>query len=86
MLRSVVVIEQREVDRVAHLAIAAVAWVQAVATIVDRSHLGRDLGFAQRGIEIGDTVERLGQRRRVGGVAAQVARIRTVSVDPEIDE
>src|SRR5215475_15577001 len=31
-------IEQREVDRVAHLAIAAIARMQAIAAIVGRSH------------------------------------------------
>src|SRR5579871_2728988 len=50
-------VEQREVDRVAHLAIAAVARVQSIAAIVDTAHLGRDLGVAQRGVEIGDAVE-----------------------------
>ena len=37
-------IEQREVDRVAHLAVPAVARVQPIAAIVDRPHLCRDLG------------------------------------------
>ena len=50
-------IEQREVDRVAHLAVAAIARGQAVAAIVDSSPLGRNLGIMQRGIEVGDTVE-----------------------------
>jgi hypothetical protein len=39
-------IEQPEVDRVAHLAVADVAGVQPIAAIVDRPHLCRDLGIA----------------------------------------
>src|SRR3954452_4338197 len=51
-------IEPCQVDRVAHLAVAAVARVEAVAAIVRGAHLGRDLGVAQRGVEIGDRIER----------------------------
>src|SRR5437763_10834555 len=50
-------IEQGEVDRVAHLAIAEVARMQVVAAIVDRQHAGRVLGITQRAVEIDDRVE-----------------------------
>ena len=53
-------IEQREVDRVAHLAVPAVARVQPIAAIVDRPHLCRDLGVAKRSIEVGDAIESAG--------------------------
>jgi hypothetical protein len=53
-------IEQREVDRVAHLAVPAVAGVEPIAAIVDRPHLCRDLGVAKRSIEVGDAVESAG--------------------------
>src|SRR5215469_1080824 len=53
-------IEQREVDRVAHLAVPAVAGVQPIAAIVDRPHLYRDLGGAKRSIENGDAIESAG--------------------------
>src|SRR5579871_1908894 len=52
--------EQREVDRVAHLAVTGVARMQSVAAIVHGAHLGRDVGVAQRGVEIGDPVEHAG--------------------------
>src|SRR5436190_14827954 len=57
-LVAMLLVEQRQVDRVAQLAVAAIARMQPVAAIVDRAHLGRDLGIAQRRIEIGDAVER----------------------------
>jgi hypothetical protein len=50
-------IEQREVDRVAHLAVPAVAGVQPIAAIVDRPHLCRDLAVEKRSIEVGDAIE-----------------------------
>src|SRR5579885_3244926 len=50
-------IEQRQVDRVAHRAIAAVARVQPVAAIELGPHLGRDFRVAQRRVEIADAVE-----------------------------
>ena len=53
-------IEQREVDRVAHLAVPAVARVQPIAAIVDRPHLCGDLGVAKRSIEVGDAIESAG--------------------------
>src|SRR5271170_6074482 len=53
-------IEQREVDRVAHLAVPAVARVQPIAAIVDRPHLCRDLEVAKRSIEVGDAIESAG--------------------------
>ena len=39
-------IEQRQVDGVAHLAITEIARVQPVAAIVQRQHLGQTLGVA----------------------------------------
>src|SRR5438309_1073927 len=51
-------IEQREIDRVAQLAIAEIARVQAVTAIVDRQHLDRVFGVAQGEIKIRNAVER----------------------------
>ena len=50
-------IEQRQVDGVAHGAIPEIARVQPVAAIVHRQHLGRTLGVAQRLVEIDDTIQ-----------------------------
>src|SRR5713226_6897268 len=53
-------LEQREIDRVAHRAVAQVARVKVVAAIVDRQHPGRMVGIAQRLVEIDDRVEGVG--------------------------
>src|SRR5206468_4483297 len=50
-------VEQRQVDGVAHRAITEIARVKPVAAIVDRQHLGRTLGVAQRLVEIDDAIE-----------------------------
>src|SRR4030095_12888924 len=39
-------LEQREIDRVAHRAVAQIARVEVVAAIVDRQHPGRMIGIA----------------------------------------
>src|SRR5665213_2286261 len=51
-------IEQREVDRVAHCSVAEIARVQMVAAIVFGQHAQFVLGVAQRRVEIDDRVER----------------------------
>ena len=53
--------EQREVDRLAHLAVAGVARVQSVAA-VSAVPSGSNFGVAQCGVEVGDT-----ERRRSPG-------------------
>src|SRR6185369_4315272 len=53
-------VEQRQVDRISHRAIAQVARVKVVAAIVDRQHLGRMVGIMQRPVEIDDRVEGVG--------------------------
>ena len=50
-------IKQHQVDGVAHLAIPEIARVQPVTAIVDRQHLGRTRGVAQRLIEIDDAIQ-----------------------------
>src|SRR5262249_61790092 len=57
--RSPMSLEQRQVDRVAHRTIAQIARVEMVAAVVDRQHLGRMVGIAQRPVEVGDPVEAL---------------------------
>src|SRR5215471_92981 len=49
-------VEPGEVDRIAELAIAEIARMQAVAAIVDAEHLRRPLGVADRQVEIGDRI------------------------------
>src|SRR2546421_8833935 len=53
-------VEQRQVDGVAHRAIAQVARVKVVAAIVDRQHPGRMVAIAQGLVEIDDRVEDVG--------------------------
>src|SRR3989440_3692005 len=53
-------VEQRQIDRVAHRAVAQVARVKVVAAIVDRQHPGRMIGVTQRPVEIDDRVEAIG--------------------------
>src|SRR5215813_4542853 len=50
-------IEQCQVDCVAHLAIPKIARVKPVAAIVDWQHLGQTLGVTQRLVEIDDAVQ-----------------------------
>src|SRR5256885_15371855 len=50
-------VEQREIDGVAHRAVAQVARVKVVAAIVDRQHPGRMVRIAQGLVEIDDRVE-----------------------------
>src|SRR6267142_5556109 len=50
-------VEQRQVDRVAHRAVAQVARVEVVAAIADRQHARRMLGIAQGAVEIDERVE-----------------------------
>src|SRR5207248_412643 len=52
-------VEQRELDGVAHCAIARVARVQMVAAVVDRQHARQMVGIAQSPVEIDDRVERV---------------------------
>src|SRR5438552_13568610 len=50
-------VERREIDGVAHRAVAQVARVKVVAAIVDRQHPGRMVRIAQGLVEIDDRVE-----------------------------
>src|SRR5262245_27959851 len=53
-------VEQLQVDRVSHRAVAPIARVQVVAAVVDRQHLRRMPGVAQGQVEVGEAVEEVG--------------------------
>src|SRR5437879_128128 len=50
-------VEQRQVDRVAHRVVAEIARVKVVAAVVDRQHAGRMVRIAQGLVEVDDRVE-----------------------------
>src|SRR5580765_7060017 len=58
--RFAALVEQRQIDRVTHRAIAEIARMEVIAAVVDREHPRRMAGVAQRAIEVDDRVEALG--------------------------
>src|SRR5215470_16852332 len=50
-------LEQRQIDRVAHRVVAEIARVEMVAAVVDRQHPGRMRYVAQGFVEVDDRIE-----------------------------